>query len=98
MYGSGLEVIGDDMALDQSNPDHVNTITDQLQTLVDHRLIDDQGRQVEVFDSLGNIHLELLAESVGVGIVIWSGEPSPESSVHGSDQGETFTFGNDGSD
>ena len=52
---------------------------------------------MEVFDSLGNVHLELLAGSVGVGVVVGSGEPSPESSVHGSDQGETFAFGNDGS-
>ena len=28
--------IGDDMALNQSDPDHVNAIADQLQTLVDH--------------------------------------------------------------
>ena len=62
--------IGDDMALNQSNPDHVNIIMDQLQTLVNHLLIDDQGREVEVFDSLGNIRPELLAESVGVGIVL----------------------------
>ena len=61
-------------------------------------MIDDQGREVEVFNSLGNVHPELLAESVGVGIVLGSGEPLPESSVHGSDQGETFTFGNNGSD
>ena len=27
-----------------------------------------------------------------------SGEPSPESSVHGLDQGESFAFGNNGSD
>ena len=53
---------------------------------------------MEVFDLLGNVHLELLVESVGVGVVLGSGEPSLESSVHGSDQGETFTFGNDGSD
>ena len=66
--------------------------------LVDHQLIDDQGREVEVFDSLGNIHPELLAGSVGVGVAVGSGELSPESSVHGSDQGESFTFGNDGSD
>ena len=71
---------------------------DQLQTPVDHWLIDDQGREVEVFDSLGNVRPELLAESVGVGIMLGSREPSPESSVHGSDQGETFIFGNDGSD
>ena len=53
---------------------------------------------MEVFDSLGNVHPELSVGSVGVGVTIGSGELSPESSVHGSDQGETFTFGNDGSD
>ena len=53
---------------------------------------------MEVFDSLGNVHPELLAESVGVGVVLGSGELSPESSVHGLDQGETFAFGNDGLD
>ena len=37
-------------------------------------------------------------ESVGVGVMIGSGEPSPESSINRSDQGETFTFGNSGSD
>ena len=35
---------------------------------------------------------------MGVGIAIGSGEPSPESSVHGLDQGESFAFGNDGLD
>ena len=90
--------IGADTLFDRNNPDHVNTIADQLQTLVDHRLIDDQGREVEVFDLLGNVCPELLAESIGVGVVLGSGEPSLESSVHGLDQGETFTFGNDGSD
>ena len=90
--------IGDNMALDRSDPDHVNSVADQLQTLVDHRLINDQGREVEVFNSMGNVHLELLVESVGVGVVIGSGEPSPESSANGSDQGETFTFGNNGLD
>ena len=53
---------------------------------------------MEVFDSLGNVPLELLVESVGVGVVLGSGEPSPESSVHGLDQGEAFAFGNNGSD
>ena len=53
---------------------------------------------MEVFDLLGNVCPELLAENVGVGVVLGSGEPLPESSVHGSDQGETFTFGNDGLD
>ena len=90
--------IGVDTSFDQSDPDHVNTVTDQLQTLVEHQLIDDQGRLVEVFDSLGNVHPELLAGSVGVAVAVGSGEPSPESSVHGSNEGESFTFGNDGSD
>ena len=53
---------------------------------------------MEVFDLLGNVCLELLAESVGVGVMLGSGELSPESSVHGSDQGETFAFDNNGSD
>ena len=53
---------------------------------------------MEVFDSLGNVRLELLVGSVGVGVVVGSGEPLPESSVHGLDQGETFAFGNDGLD
>ena len=83
--------IGVDTSFNRSNPDHVNTIADQLQTLVDRQLIDDQGREVEVFDLLGNIRLELLAGSVGVSIVVGSGEPLPESSVHSLDQGETFT-------
>ena len=93
----GLQ-IGVDTSFNHNDPDHVNTVTDQLQTLVNHRLIDNQGREVEVFDSLGNVHPELLAGSVGVGIVIGSGELLPESSTHGSDQGETFTFSNNGSD
>ena len=53
---------------------------------------------MEVFDLLGNVHLELLAGSVGVGVMVGSGEPSPVSSIHGSDQGETFAFSNNGSD
>ena len=53
---------------------------------------------MEVFDSLGNIHPELLRGNVGVDVTVGSGELSPESSVHGSDQGETFAFSNDGSD
>ena len=65
---------------------------------MEHQLIDDQGRLVEVFNLLGNVRPELLAGSVGVAVVVGSGEPSPESSVHGSDEGETFAFGNDGSD
>ena len=51
---------------------------------------------MEVFDLLGNVHPELLAGSMGVGIVLGSGGPSPESSGHGSDQGETFAFDNEG--
>ena len=90
--------IRDNMALNQSDPDHVNIIVDQLQILVDHHLVNDQGRAVEVFDSLGNICLELLAESAGVGVMIGSGEPLPESSDNGSDHDETFAFGNNGSD
>ena len=61
-------------------------------------MIDDQGRAVEAFDSLGNVCPELLAESVGVGIVVGSGEPSPESSHNGSDCEESFAFDNNGSD
>ena len=45
-----------------------------------------------------NVRPELLAVTVGVGIAIGSGELSPESSIHGLDQGEVFAFGNDGSD
>ena len=63
-----------------------------------YRLINNQGKTVEVFDLLGNICLELLAESAGVGIVLGSREPLPESSINGLNQGETFAFGNDGSD
>ena len=62
------------------------------------QLINNQGRSVEVFDPLGNIRPELLMGNVGVDVVVGSGEPSPESSVHGLDQGESFTFGNNGSD
>ena len=62
------------------------------------RMVDSQGRLVEVFDPLGNVRPELLMGNVGVDVTVGSGEPSPESSVHGSDQGESFTFGNDGSD
>ena len=36
--------------------------------------------------------------NVGVDVTVGSGEPSLESSVHGLDQGETFTFGNNGLD
>ena len=61
-------------------------------------MINDQGRTVEVFDLLGNVHPELLMGNVGVDVTVGSGEPSLESSVHGLDQGETFTFGNNGLD
>ena len=53
---------------------------------------------MEVFDPLGNIHLELLMGNVGVDVTVGSGEPLPEGSVHGSDQGESFAFGNNGLD
>ena len=53
---------------------------------------------MEVFDLLGNIRLELLVESLGVGIMIGSGELLPKSSVDRLDYGETFAFGNDGLD
>ena len=53
---------------------------------------------MEVFDLLRNIHPDLLVESMGVGIVIGSGELLPESSNNGSDCGESFAFGNNGSD
>ena len=53
---------------------------------------------MEVFDPLGNIRPELLMGNVGVDVMVGSGEPSPESSVYGLDQGESFAFGNDGSD
>ena len=85
-------------SFNHNDPDHVNTIADQLWTLVNHQLIDNEEREVEVFNSLGNMRLELLAGNVGAGVVIGSGEPLPESSVHGSDHGASFTFGNDGSD
>ena len=62
------------------------------------RLIDDQGRSVEVFDLLGNVHPELLMGNMRVDVMVGSGELSPESSVRGLDQGETFAFSNDGSD
>ena len=53
---------------------------------------------MEVFNSLGNIHPELLAGNVGVSVAVGSGEPLPEGSVHGLDEGVSFTFGNNGSD
>ena len=87
----GLQV-RDDMVIDRNWPNHNLIIMNQLQTLSDHKLVDEHGRVVEIFDSLGNLHPELLAESAGVGIVIGSGEPSPESSRNGLDCGETFTF------
>ena len=90
--------IATDMSFDPADLDHVNNAVDQLRTLLLSRLINDQGRSVEVFNPLGNVHLELLMGNVGVDVTVGSGEPSPESSVHGSDQGESFTFGNNGSD
>ena len=83
------------MAVNQSDPDHASILVDQLQTLVELRLVDERGRTVEVFDLLGNVHPELLVESLGVGIAIGSGELLPESSDNRSNCGETFTFGND---
>ena len=93
----GLQITTDS-SFDPTDPDHVNNAADQLQTLSLSRLVDDQGRSVEVFNPLGNVHLELLVGNVGVDVTVGSGEPLPESSVHGSDQGESFAFGNDGSD
>ena len=93
----GLQ-IATDTPFDPTDPDHVNNTADQLRTLSRSRLMDSQGRSVEVFDSLGNVRPELLVGNVGVDVTVGSGEPSPESSVHGSDQGESFAFGNDGSD
>ena len=86
------------VSFDPTNPDHINNTADQLQTLSSSQLVDSQGRLVEVFNPLGNVRPELLMGNVGVDITVGSGEPSPESSVHGSDQGESFAFGNDGSD
>ena len=97
-----VRAIGSQIATDTSfnpaDPDHVNNTADQLQMLSLSRLVDDQGRLVEVFDPLGNIRPELLMGNVGVDVTVGSGEPSPESSVHGSDKGESFAFCNDGSD
>ena len=90
--------IATDSSFDPTDPDHVNHAADQLRTLSRSRMVDSQGRSVEVFDSLGNVRPELLMGNVGVNVTVGSGEPSPESSVHGSDQGESFAFGNDGSD
>ena len=77
-------------SFDPTNPDHVNNTADQLRTLSSSQLVDSQGRLVEVFDPLGNVRPELLMGNVGVDVTVGSGEPSPESSVHGSDQGEFF--------
>ena len=85
-------------SFDHNDPDHINNAADQLRTLSLSQLVDDQGRLVEVFNPSGNIHPELLMGNVGVDVTVGSGEPSPESSVHGSDQGESFAFGNDGLD
>ena len=87
-----------DTSFDPTDPDHVNNATDQLRMLSRSRLVDGQGRSVEVFDLLGNIHPELLVGNVGVDVMVGSGELSPESSVHGLDQREPFAFGNNGSD
>ena len=87
-----------DTSFDPADPDHINNAVDQLRMLSSSRLVDAQGRSVEVFDPLGNVRPELLVGNVGVDVTVGSGEPSPESSVHGSDQGESFAFGNDGSD
>ena len=53
---------------------------------------------IKIFDSLGNVPLEVLMESPRRGLVIRSGELSPESSDNSSDLGESFAFGNDESD
>ena len=90
--------IATDSSFDPTDPDHINHTADQLRTLSRSRLVDSQGKLVEVFDPLGKVRPELLMGNVGVDVTIGSGEPSPESSVHGSDQGESFAFGNDGSD
>ena len=90
--------IATDTSFDPTDPDHVNNAADQLRTLSSSQLVDSQGKLVEVFDPLGNVRLELLMGNVGVDVTVGSGEPSPDSSVHGSDQGESFAFGNDGLD
>ena len=90
--------IGDNMAIDQSNPDHTLIVADQLWTLADHQLVDKRSRTLEIFDLLGNVCPELLVESSGAGLVVGSGELSPESSNNSLDHGETFAFGNDGLD
>ena len=58
-------------------------------------MYDREGREVEVFDVMGNVCLEVLAKVPRMGLMIRSGEPSPKSSDHSSDHGETFTFEND---
>ena len=83
--------IATDMSFDPADPDHINNTADQLRTLSLSQLADDQGRLVEVFNPLGNIRPELLMGNVGVDVMVRSGEPSPESSVHGSDQGESLS-------
>ena len=93
----GLQIVTD-TSFDPTDPDHVNNAADQLWMLLLSRLVDDQGRLVEVFDPLGNVRPELLVGNVGVDVTVGSGETLPESSVHGSDQGESFAFGNNGSD
>ena len=80
-----------DTSFNRTDLDHINNAMDQLWTLVDSQL-------VEVFDLLGNVCPELLRGNVGVDVTVGSGEPSPESSAHGSDEGGSFAFGNDGSD
>ena len=45
-----------------------------------------------------NICPEVLAKVPRMGLTIGSGELLPESSENGLDHGETFAFGNDGSD
>ena len=98
LHQSQRPQIGDDMLIDRSDPDSTGIVVDQLWTLSDHHFIHNQGRVVEVFNSLGNVRPELLVENAGVGVVIGSGELSLESSDNGLDRGESFAFGNNGSD
>ena len=58
-------------------------------------MFDREGQEVSVFNTMGNVHLEVLAKIPGMDLTIGSGEPSPESSEHGLDLGETFAFGGD---
>ena len=90
--------IATNTSFDPADPDHVNNAADQLRMLSSSQLVDSQGRSVEVFNPLGNVRPELLMGNVGVDVTVGSGEPLPESSVHGLDQGESFAFGNNGSD